>query len=78
MRFTTVLSSLFVLATLGLAAPIAEPTPDVVARDEVAARGSLGYCYIKRGTDGTDAADLVWYETYHSFLVTHTDSTFSS
>lgn len=31
MRFTTVLSSLFVLATLGLAAPIAEPTPDVVA-----------------------------------------------
>lgn len=31
MRFTTVLSSLFVLATLGLAAPIAEPTPDVAA-----------------------------------------------
>ncbi|CAI7653125.1 unnamed protein product [Penicillium palitans] len=60
MRFTTVLSSLFVLATLGLAAPIAEPTPDVVARDEVAARGSLGYCYIKRGTDGKDAADLSW------------------
>lgn len=31
MHFATVLSSLFVLATLGLAAPIAEPTPDVVA-----------------------------------------------
>lgn len=31
MRFTAVLSSLFILATLGLAAPIAEPTADVVA-----------------------------------------------
>ncbi|CAI7641458.1 unnamed protein product [Penicillium discolor] len=60
MRFTALLSSLFILATLGLAAPIAEPTADVVARDEVAARGSLGYCYIKRGTEGTDSADLSW------------------
>ncbi|OJJ43565.1 hypothetical protein ASPZODRAFT_136022 [Penicilliopsis zonata CBS 506.65] len=55
MRFTAILSSLFLLATLGLAAPIAEPE-DVVARGEgIDARAEETYCYIKRGSEKREA-----------------------
>ncbi|KAJ5569722.1 uncharacterized protein N7459_009152 [Penicillium hispanicum] len=54
MRFIAALSSLLLIATFGLAAPVAEV--DVVARDEsLVARGEETYCYIKRGEEKREA-----------------------
>ncbi|KAJ5083621.1 hypothetical protein N7456_013048 [Penicillium angulare] len=57
MRFSTVFSSISLLATLSLAAPIANPEANVVVREEAGTAGAETYCYIKRD-DGVEVVVL--------------------